>query len=140
MKQIARNVTMEEWGFLSGCNYLIHDRDTKFCRSFRSIIKSGGVEPLKLPPCSPNLNSFAERFVLSIKSECLAGLVFFGEKSLMKTLKEYTTHYHQERNHQGKNNRLLFPTHAVDTEECGGRIDCRSRLGGKLKYYHRKAA
>ena len=69
MKQIARNVIMDGWGFLSGFNYLIRDRDAKFCKSFCSIIPSGGVQPLKLPPRSPNLNAFAERWDLSIKSE-----------------------------------------------------------------------
>lgn len=140
MKQVARNVTMADWGFLSGYRYLIHDRDSKFCESFRGIIKSGGVKPLKLPPQIPNLNAFSERLILSIKSECLSGLIFFGEMSLMKALREYMIHYHQERNHQGKENRLLFPLHDHKPEYRTDRIDCRSRLGGKLKYYHREAA
>jgi len=140
MNQMARNITMEGWGFLSGYRYLIHDRDSKFCKSFRRIIKSGGVEPLKLPPQSPNLNAFSERWVLSIKSECISGLLFFGEESLRRALKEYTTHYHQERNHQGKGNRLLFPSQEYDPENKDGGIRCRSRLGGVLKYYYRKVA
>ena len=90
MKQIARSITMADWGFLSRSKYLIHDRDYKFCKSFRSIIKSGGVEPLKLPPQSPNLKSFCGRWILSVKSEFICGLIFFGEESLLKTLKEYT--------------------------------------------------
>lgn len=140
MRQIARNVTMAEWGFLSSSEYLIHDRDSKFCNSFCNIIKSGGVKPLKLPHQSPNLNAFAERFILSLKSECMAGLIFFGEKSLLKALNEYTTHYHHERNHQGKENRLLFPSDEYNHESRIGKIKCRSRLGGKLKYYYREAA
>ncbi len=140
MKQMARNVTMEGWGFLSNCKYLIHDRDSKFCKSFCNIIKSGGVYPLKLPPRSPNLNAFSERLVLSIKSECISGLIFFGEQSLHLVLKEYTIHYHQERNHQGKENRLLFPTQDIDLVNHEGDIKCKSRLGGVLKYYHRDAA
>ena len=59
MKQVARNVTMDEWGCLDECRYLIHDRDTKFCDSFRRTIKSGGVEPLRLPARSPNLKAYA---------------------------------------------------------------------------------
>jgi len=140
MKQMARNVTMDGWGFLSGSKYLIHDRDSKFCKSFCNIIKSGGVEPLKLPPQSPNLNSFCERWVLSIKSEYISGLIFFGEKSLRLALKEYTIHYHQERNHQGKDNRLLIPSQDYDPGDRDSKIECRSRLGGVLKYYYRKAA
>ena len=140
MIQIARNVTMDGWGFLSGCRYLIHDRDSKFCASFVNIVKSAGVEPLKLPPQSPNLNAFSERWVLSIKSECISGLLFFGEESLRRALKEYTNHYLQERNHQGKSNRLLFPAQEVNSEERVSKIKCRRRLGGVLKYYYRKAA
>jgi putative transposase len=67
MKQIARNVTMDEWGFLGNCRYLIHDRDTKYCQSFRDIIESGDVKPLRLPARSPNLNAFSERWVKSVK-------------------------------------------------------------------------
>jgi len=140
MNQIARNVTMAGWGFLSDCRYLIHDRDSKFCESFSRIIKSGGVEPLKLPTRSPNLNAFAERWVLSIKSECISGLIFFGEQSLQRALKECIAHYHRERNHQGKENCLLFPSQDHEPENRNGKIKCRSRLGGGLKYYYREAA
>lgn len=140
IKQVARNVTMEGWGFLSSYRYLIHDRDSKFCKSFCRIIRSGGVEPLKLPPQSPNLNAFSERWVLSIKSECISGLIFFGEESLRRALKEYTNHYHQERNHQGKNNHLLFPSQDCDSRDPNSKIECRNRLGSVLKYYYRKAA
>ena len=72
MKQIARNVTMEGCGVLRDCRYLLHDRDTKYTRSFRAIIASGGVEPLALPARSPNLNAYAERWVRSVKEECLS--------------------------------------------------------------------
>jgi putative transposase len=82
MMQIARNVTMEEWGFLENCRYLIHDRDTKFTDSFRTLIKSSHVEPLKLPARSPNLNAHAERWVKSVKDECLSKLIIFGGASL----------------------------------------------------------
>ena len=99
MKQIARNVTMDEWGFLGNCRYLIHDRDAKFTDSFRAIIRSGQVEPLKLPARSPNLNAYAERWVKSVKEECLSKLIFFGEASLRRALREYVTHHHTGRNH-----------------------------------------
>ena len=61
---------MDEWGFLEGCRYLIHDRDTKFTDAFRAIVKSSDVEPLKLPARSPNLNAYAERWVKSVKDDC----------------------------------------------------------------------
>jgi transposase InsO family protein len=140
MKQIARNVTMDEWGFLGNCRYLIHDRDTKFTDSFRAIVKSGHVDPLKLPARSPNLNAFAERWVKSVKEECLSKLILFGEVSLRRALREYLTHFHQERNHQGKGNVLLFPTATKAVNDVDGSVGCKERLGGLLKYYHREAA
>jgi transposase len=140
MKQIARNVTMDEWGFLEGCRYLIHDRDTKFTDSFRAIVKSSHVEPLKLPARSPNLNAYAERWVKSVKEEALSKLILFGEASLMRVLSEYLVHYHVERNHQGKDNVLLFPTATQTKNRVDGSVRCKERLGGLLKYYHREAA
>jgi hypothetical protein len=140
MKQIARNVTMANWGFLSGFRYLIHDRDTKFCKSFDAIIKSLNIKPIRLPVKSPNLNAYAERWILSVKKECLSKLIFFGEQSLMRALKEYLIHYHEERNHQGKNNLLLFPTIDYNPDIKAGAVKCRKRLNGMLKYYYRKAA
>ena len=140
MKQIARNVTMDEWGFLESRRYLIHDRDTNFTDSFRAIVKSTDVEPLKLPARSPNLNAYAERWVKSVKDECLSKLILFGEASLRRALRNYLAHYHGERNHQGKDNVVLFPTLTTDTYTVKGRADCRERLGGLLKYYYQEAA
>jgi len=140
MKQIARNVTMDEWGFLDNCRYLIHDRDTKYCQSFRDIIESGDVKTLPLPARSPNLNAFAERWVKSVKEECLSKLILFGEASLRRTLHEYLVHYHVERNHQGKDNVLLFPAATKAMNRGDGSVGCKERLGGLLKYYQREAA
>jgi len=140
MKQIARNVTMDEWGFLDNCSYLIHDRDTKYCQSFRDIIEFGDVRTLPLPARSPNLNAFAERWVKSVKDECLSKLILFGEASLRRTLREYVVHYHVERNHQGKDNVLLFPVATKAMNHGDGSVGCKERLGGLLKYYHREAA
>jgi putative transposase len=139
MVQVARNVTMEAWGFLSPGQYLIHDRDTKFCAVFQQIIDEAGVERVVLPPRSPNLNAYAERWVRSIKEECLARVILFGEAALSRTLHEYVEYYHYERNHQGKGNILLFPAVSRDTV-LAGPIRCRERLGGLLKYYEREAA
>ena len=140
MKQIARNVTMDEWGFLGNCRYLIHDRDTKYCQSFRNIIESGDVKTLPLPARSPNLNAFSERWVKSVKEDCLSKLILFGETSLRRTLREYLIHYHAERNHQGKDNVLLFPAATKAMNRVDGPICCKERLGGLLRYYHREAA
>jgi len=138
IKQIARNVTMDGCGILRDCRYLLHDRDTKYTRSFQAIIASGQVEPLALPARSPNLNAYAERWVRSVKEECLSKVILFGERSLRRALNEYVDHYHAERNHQGKDNVLLFPRDTDVHRE--GPVQCRERLGGLLRYYHQEAA
>jgi putative transposase len=130
---------MEAWGFLSPGQYLIHDRETKFCTAFQHVIDDAGVERVALPPRSPNLNAYAERWVSSVKEECLARLMLFGEAALCRTLQEYAEHYHHERNYQGKGNVLLFPA-VRQNPECQGLTQCRERLGGLLKYYTRNAA
>jgi hypothetical protein len=134
MTQMARNLTMAEWGFLTPGQYLIHDRDGKFCPVFQELIKAAGVTLIKLPPRSPNLNAHAERWVRSVKEEVLSRLILFGEDALRKVLNEYGTHYHQERNHQGKGNELLI---SLPSQEALGTssIRTRERLGGLLKFY-----
>ena len=138
MEQIARNLTDADSGALLGQRYLLHDRDTKFCAGFRSTLRAGGLEPVRLPPSSPDLNAFAERWVRSVKEECLSKLILFGEPSLRRALNEYVAHFHFERNHQGKGNRLLFPE-PVAHGSATGSVDCRTRLGGLLRYYARAA-
>jgi transposase InsO family protein len=139
MRQVARNMTLEEWGCLSPGQYLIHDRDTKFCVAFQQIIDDAGVERVVLPPRSPNLNAYAERWVRSIKEECLSRLILFGEASLCHALTQYVEHFHHERNHQGKGTVLLFPAVSQDTARQGP-IQGHERLGGLLKYYAHEAA
>jgi putative transposase len=140
MCQVARNATLDEWGCLNGCRYVLHDRDAKFCAEFRETLAAGGVKCLRLPPRSPNLNAFAERWVRSVKAECLSKLILFGEASLRRALTQFQEHYHSERNHQGKGNVLLFPRANELPKTREPSIDCRERLGGLLKYYHRRAA
>jgi len=139
MTQIARNITMSDYGFLENGHYLIHDRDRKFCATFNETLESAGIKRLPLPPRSPNLNAIAERWVRSIKEECLSKLILFGEGSLRKAVKDYETHYHQERNHQGRENILLFPTERIGQGKKGSPKK-REKLGGLLKYYYREAA
>jgi putative transposase len=86
MVQVARNVTMETWGFLSAGQYLIHDRNGKYCPAFQQIIDTAGIKRVPLPPRSPNLNAYAERWVRSVKEECLSRLILFGEASLRHAL------------------------------------------------------
>ena len=91
-----------------------------------------------LPPRSPNLNAFMERWFKSLKSECLSRMIFFSQRSLENAVRQYIEHYHTERNHQGLANELIHPDGNVET--VAGKIECRHRLGGLLKYYHRSAA
>ena len=76
----------------------------------------------------------------SVKQECLSKLILFGEAALRRALTEYTEHFHTERNHQGKENQLLFPTRAPDGRGIRTHVRCDERLGGLLKYYRREAA
>jgi len=138
MTQIARNITDVDDGFLRGKRYLILDRDTKYSEAFRGVLVREGVQVIRLPPRSPNLNAFAERFVRSIKEECLNRMIFFGPASLRHAITQYMAHYHEERNHQGLENRLLRPLGAVG--EPHARVKRSERLGGMLSYYHREAA
>ncbi len=133
---------MADVGFLSPGQYLIHDCDGKFCPAFVETIKAVGIKTVKLPPRSPNLNPHAERWVRSVKEECLSRLILFGEESLRRALAQYQEHhYHNERPHQGKENVILFPssTSSAETACSGGAIRCRERLGGLLKFYYREA-
>ncbi|HEV3021331.1 MAG TPA: integrase core domain-containing protein [Pirellulales bacterium] len=138
MKQNARNLTDPLDGFLSGKKYLLMDRDGKFSEAFRATIQAEGTECVRLPPRSSNLNAHIERFMKSIKDESLSRMIFFGEASLRNAVQHYLAHYHAERNHQGLENKIIRPCVEVLRET--GDIDCRERLGGMLRYYHRRAA
>jgi transposase InsO family protein len=138
MNQITRNLTDCDDGFLNGTRYLIHDRDPLFTTSFRGVLESSGVEVIKLPARSPNLNAHAERFVRSVKSECLAQIIPLGECHLRHAVREYTEHYHVERNHQGIGNELIDDQRGTFDSSSG--IERRERLGGMLNDYYRRAA
>jgi transposase InsO family protein len=140
MQQVARNATLQDDGYLKACRYVLHDRDKKFNLDFRDTLAAGGVNCVMLPPRSPNLNAFSERWVRSVKSECLSKVILFGESSLHRALTNFCAHYHAERNHQGKGNQLLFPQPALKGSPHRGPVRCQERLGGLLKYYHRQVA
>jgi transposase InsO family protein len=137
MTQIARNLTHPNDGFLRGVQYIILDRDPLYTAAFRRLLRDSGVKPLVLPAWSPNLNAFAERFVESAKCECLERMVLLGESHLRAAVRAFMHHYHEERPHLGLGNELIAPkTPVIGT----GRINCRERLGGLLKFYYREAA
>jgi putative transposase len=138
MAQCARQLSDPMDGFLLGKRYLIHDRDTKFLHGFDQILRASGVEPVVLPPRSPNLNAYCERFVRSIKEEALQQMIMIGEASLRSVIQSYLAHYHHERNHQGVGNQLIVADPSMEHQR--GFVVRRKRLGGLLSYYHREAA
>ncbi len=138
MNQIARNLTDAVDGFFLGKRYLIHDRDPLYTCEFLSILAEARIESVKLPPRSPNLNAHAERFVRTIKEDCLERMILFGEQSLRNAIRDFSAHYHGEQNHQGLDNRLITPDKTIGVIE--GTVRRRQRLGGMLKYYYRDAA
>jgi putative transposase len=135
MVQMARRAVDPIDGALRLVRFVLHDRDTKFCAPFRNTLRSAGVRPLTLPARSPNLNAYAERWIRSIKTECLSKLILLGEASLRRSVTQFIEHYHLERPHQGKGNQLLFPAPVSSVPRHAGRIKCHERLGGLLKFY-----
>jgi putative transposase len=134
--QLARNLTDCEEGFLTGRRVLILDRDAIFSPKFKSILRDSGVETLLTAYQAPNRNAHAERFVRSIKSKCVDQAIFLGRESLVRAIAEYAGHYHEERSHQGIGNELVNGAEP----QSDGTVEARERLGGLLKYYHRRAA
>ena len=138
IQQCARQLTDPFEGFLLGKRYLLHDRETKCTQAFDALLKDSGVEPIILPPWSPNLNAHCERFVRSIKEEALEQMIMLGEHSLYHVIHAYLAYYQTERNHQGLDNRLIAAEREVSGQT--GHMLRRERLGGLLSYSHREAA
>ncbi|MCI0428952.1 MAG: integrase core domain-containing protein [Rhodospirillales bacterium] len=138
MLQIARNACDVEDGMLAEGKTLIIDRDAKYSHDWRAFLEEQGVEVIRLPPKSPNLNAHAERFVRTIKGEFLDRMIFIGEASLRRAVREFIVHYHAERNHQGLGNRIIRAEQASAASHA--LVQRRMRLGGLLSFYHHAAA
>ena len=136
MAQAARYLTDAVHGFLVGYRALICDRDTKWTKGFRRLIEGAGMRIVQTPIQAPNADAYAERFVHSIREECLDRLILFGERRLRHVVDQFVAHYHGERNHQGLGNELIAPQCG---QNGGTHLRCRERLGGLLRYYHRAA-
>ena len=132
MQRIARNLTDVDEGFLCGMRYLLADRDPLYTEAFRRLLRDEGVDVKRMPPKTPNLRPHAERFVRSIKEECLSRMILLGERHLRRAVTEYARHYHSERNHQGLNNELII--RSGTTAAATGPVKCHERLGGLLRY------
>ena len=136
MQQVVRTLTAAEDGLLVRHHVLICDRDSKWSAPVRARLGEAGIRVVQTPYQAPNANAYAERFVRSIKQECLSRVIPFGERHLRRTIAQYLEHYHRERNHQGLGNALIDDrTHGPT----GKRIRRRPRLGGLLNYYERAA-
>jgi transposase InsO family protein len=134
MMQVGRNLTDKFSGSLVGKSHLILDRDTKYTAQFRRLIAESRTAVIRLPPRSPNLNAYAERFVRSIKEECLDRMIFVGQASLRRAVTEFVVHYLGERNHQGVGNQLIQPGQTFSA--AGASVRRRQRLGGLLSFYY----
>ena len=137
MFQVLRNLTDAVDGFLLGKTHVIMDRDPVFTAGVRDMLRHAGTKPVRLPRRSPNLNAFIERFIRSIKEECLDRVIPLGEAHLRELIREYMAHCHIERPHQGLGGAFIQPAnnHAADRP-----LARRERLGALLNYYYREAA
>ena len=136
MQQIVRTLTMAEAGIVSVRQVLICDRDRKWSQDVRRRLGDAGIRVVRIPERAPNANAYAERFVRSIKEECLDRIIPLAERHVRHAITEFVDHYHRERNHQGLDHRLIAGTPATDRT---GRVRCRRRLGGLLNFYERAA-
>ncbi len=139
MVQIAKNLTMADLGWLKKGQILLHDRAGQFCPAFKRILQNEGIKTLALPFQSPNLNAYAERWVRSVKEECLSKMIILNEPMLRKVLREYLEHYHSERHHQGLDT-IPFPAPEIARGSPSGKVLRRQRLGGLLNFYYRDVA
>jgi putative transposase len=136
MAQVARNLTVSIDVFLRGKKYLVIDRDTKFTEAFRKTLAGAGVETGLTAVRAPKMNAIAERFVKTIKDECLSRMAFLGEGMLRRAIKEFVEHYHTERNHQRLGDRLSRPGPTLPVTE--GTVHRQVRLEGFFSFYERR--
>jgi transposase InsO family protein len=136
MQQVVRTLTMAEAGVVSRRQVLICDRDRKWSHDVRRRLGDAGIRVVLIPERAPNANAYAERFVRSIKEECLDRIIPLGDRHFRHAITEFVEHYHRERNHQGLDNRLIAGTPVTHRT---GRVRCRRRLGGLLNFYERAA-
>ena len=135
--QTMRHLTNEVDEVFGGNRLLICDRDRKWSAAVERFLATAGVRVIRTPFLAPNCNAHAERFVRSVREECLDRIIPFGERHLRRSLAEFVAHYHGERNHQGLGNELIdgpLRRHA------GGTVRRRQRIGGLLSYYYYCAA
>jgi len=139
MAQQARNFSIHLYETGIEASHLIRDGDKKFTEQFNEFLKAGGTEIIRIPPATPNMNPFAERWAQTLQVECLDRFIILGEMHLRYLVSEFLKHYLRERPHQGVGNEPLLKA-GNDPPPSTGRILCQKRLGGLLKHYYRKAS
>jgi putative transposase len=140
LKQVGRNLLDDEEGFLRRATHLILDRDPVYATCFTELLEAAGVKIVRIPAQSPNCNAHAERFVRTIRDECLAHFVIFGERHLRYLVREFIAYYQRERFHQGLGGQLVTPLEEPSKDNAGDReVRRRPRLGGVLNFYQREA-
>jgi putative transposase len=137
MAQVARNLTDHVDGFLRDKKFLILDNDALFAKGFCSTLEDAGVRIVRTAIQAPDMNAFAERWVQTVKRECLSKLILFGEEHLRRALSEFTAHYHEQRPHQSLDNNLIAST--IHEPPNGEKVVVDERLGGLLRSYRRTA-
>jgi transposase InsO family protein len=137
MTQVARNLTDHVDGFLRDKKFLILDNDVLYSKQFVRILKDAGTKVVHTAIQAPDMNAIAERFVGSVKRECLSKLILFGDRHLQRVLSNYADHYNQDRPHQSVDNNPIQPRPGDPPTE--GEIVVDERLGGLLRSYRRSA-
>ena len=144
--QQARNASMEMDELGLTATHLLIDHDTKFAAGFDHVFEGQNTKVKRVGPLAPNMNAYAERWVQTLRTECLDHFLILGEKHLRYLAKVFVEHYNVERPHQGRGNVPLPDAQANDTgaprvlKFPTGEVQCKERLGGLLKHYHRAAA
>jgi putative transposase len=135
--QQARNLSFT--GLFARMGFLIHDRDSRFCCAFDEVFRSEGITVIETPIRAPQANAYAERFVRTIRAECLDWLLILGRRHLEGVLRAYVAHYNRERPHRAL---ALHPPEPATPilRQNTGRIERRDLLGGLIHEYHRAAA
>jgi hypothetical protein len=138
--QVARNLVGDLVDSGRSIKFLIRDRDTKFTTSFDEVLRSEGIRVIKTPVRSPRANAYAERWVRTVRNECLDHMLILGRGQLERVLREYVTHYNRQRPHRGIDLGVPVPDSGMTSIPPSLNVDRRDVRGGLIHEYHPVAA
>ncbi len=138
--QIARNLTDAREDRDTPVRFLVHDRDKRFGPTFDEVFRAEGIEIIRTPWRAPKANAYAERFIRTVRTECLDRLLIVGERHLRRVLETYADHYNNQRPHRGRDLRPPNGPPAIVPVSAAKTVARRDRLGGLIHEYYRKAA